>query len=191
MRRRPAPPAPPSLAVTDHEVVLRLERLEDLFAAPALPGFEGSADLVSGIERLVAKLRAQRDPARRRPVIVVTDRPVTETLDGELRGAVATYCDARMDDVDDRRAALRHDGRRALWLGLPLLLLTVLVTAAVARSGLPDLWRAFLAGVLLVLAWVALWYPLDTLLWYGRPWHQERRVLGHLRGALVVRGDEP
>jgi hypothetical protein len=189
MSRRSAPPA--SLQVTDDEVVLRLDRLEDLFGAPALPGFDGSADLVSGIERLVAKLQAQRDPTRRRPVVVVADRPVTETLDGELRAAVATYCDVRMDHVDDRRAALRHDGLRALWLGLPLLLLTVLVTAAVVHSGLPGFWRAFLAGVLLVLAWVALWYPLDTLLWYGRPWHHERRVLGHLRGALVVRGDEP
>ena len=46
------------------------------------------------------------------------------------------------------RVALRHDGLCRLWLGLPLLLLTVLATAVVVHSGLPGFWRPFLAGVL-------------------------------------------
>ena len=41
-------------------------------------------------------------------------------------------------------------------------------------------------GVLLVLAWVALWYPLDTLIWYGRPFTREIRVLRAMREMDVA-----
>jgi len=67
-------------------------------------------------------------------------------------------------------------------LSVPLLALALLLTAAVTHSGLSSFWRSFLAdGVLLVLSWVALWYPLDTLLWYGRPLTREIRVLRAMR----------
>jgi hypothetical protein len=40
--------------------------------------------------------------------------------------------------------------------------------------------------VLVVLVWVALWYPLDTLFWYGRPLTQELRVLRRLEKGIVT-----
>jgi hypothetical protein len=182
--------APPTLHVTADEVVLRLARVQDLFGAPSLPGFEDAADLPSGIERLLTKLVAQREPSHHRPVIVVADQPLTATLEAELRAAVVAYCDARRDDVDDHRVALRHDGVQALAIGVPLLLASLLATAVVVHSGLPSFWRTFLTGVLVVVDWVALWYPLDTLLWYGRPWQRERTVLAHVAASLVVRGPD-
>ena len=181
---------PPTLQVTHDEVVLRLARAQDLFGTPSLPGVEDAADLPSGIERLVTKLVAQREPSRHRPVIVVADEPVTTAREAELRAAVVAYCEARRDDVDDHRLALRHDGVQALAIGVPLLLASLLATAVVVHSGLPSFWRTFFVGVLVVVDWVALWYPLDTLLWYGRPWHRERTVLAHVAASLVVRGPD-
>jgi hypothetical protein len=40
-----------------------------------------------------------------------------------------------------------------------------------------DIFSGYLAdGLILSLTWVAVWYPLDTLLCYGRPTHQQRRA---------------
>jgi hypothetical protein len=41
-------------------------------------------------------------------------------------------------------------------------------------------------GLLLVAAWVGLWFPLDTLVHYGRPYTQEIRALRRLRDADLI-----
>ena len=99
-------------------------------------------------------------------------------------------CRLRRDDADDHRLALRREGLQALAIGVPLLCTSLLATAGVMHGGLPSCWRTFLAGSLVVVDWVALWCPLDTLLWPGRPWNRERAVLTHLATSLVVRGAE-
>ena len=72
-------------------------------------------------------------------------------------------------------------------LSVPLLAVAVGIAAAVEHSGLPTFWQSFVGeGVLLVLAWVALWYPLDTLIWYGRPFAREIRVLRAMRNMDVA-----
>jgi hypothetical protein len=169
-----------------HRLVLRLDRLEDLFGPPALDEFGGSADLTSGIERVVAELQATR-PASVQVTIVVPEADLTDGVESRLTDAIQRYCRSRLTELEHRRAALRHEGFSALALGAPLLLLALAVTALVTQSSLPAFWRSFLGdGLLLVLAWVALWYPLDTLLWYGRPISHEISVLGTLRRAPIT-----
>lgn len=181
---------PPGVQIAAGEVTLHLERLRDLFGSPALDAFGGSAGLPSGIERLVTALLGQRRPETYRVVVVVSDPPITPSLDSEIRASIAAYCDVKSDDLHRRRAALRHEGFSALWFSGPLLLVALLLATVVAHSGIPDFWSSYLSdGLLLVLAWVALWYPLDTLLWYGRPLKHEWAVLQHLRRMdIAVRG---
>ena len=72
-------------------------------------------------------------------------------------------------------------------IGIPLLLVGILLSELFRRSGAPDLVTAFVAdGLLLVVAWVALWYPLDTLVYYGRPLSREIRVLRAMQHMEVV-----
>ena len=171
----PNPPADPDdeagwgIDSSRHALVLRLDRLQDLFGPPALDEFGGSADLTSGIESVVAELKATR-PASVHLTVVVPDAELTPGVEDRLIAAIRRYCSVRIRDLEHRREALRHDGLTALILGAPLLLIALGLIAVVNHSDLPGVWRTFLGdGLLLVLAWVALWYPLDTLLWYGRP----------------------
>jgi hypothetical protein len=175
-----------------HELVLRLDRLQDLFGPPALDEFGGAADLTSGIERVVAELKATR-PATVHLTILVAEPELTPGVEDRLAAAIRRYCTARIQALEHRRGALRHDGLTALLLGAPLLLVALLLTALVSQSGLPAFWRTFLGdGLLLVLAWVALWYPLDTLLWYGRPITHEIRVVDAMRRMpITVRAADP
>lgn len=166
-----------------HDVALHLDRWRDLFAPPALDEFGGSANLTSGVERLVAELVAARPVASVHATITVPRDEVTPDVERRVKASLERYCDARLADVEHERVALRHEGFGALVLSVPLLALALLLTAGVSHSGLPSFWRSFLGdGVLLVLAWVALWYPLDTLLWYGRPLAHECEVLRAMRG---------
>jgi hypothetical protein len=174
-----------------HQLVLRLDRLQDLFGPPALDEFGGSADLTSGIERVVAELKATR-PATVQLTILVPEPGLTPGVEDRVTAAIRRYCAARIQDLEHRRGALRHDGLTALLLGAPLLLVALLLTALVSHSSFPAFWRTFLGdGLLLVLAWVALWYPLDTLLWYGRPiTHEIRTVDAMRRMPITVRAFE-
>lgn len=172
-----------------HDVTVRLERRQDLFGPPALDEFGGSANLISGVELLVADVVAAWPVGGIHATIELPRDEITPDLEARVKVSIDRYCDHRIADLDHRRVALRQEGFSALVLSVPVLAVALLLTAAVEHGGLPAFWRSFLGdGVLLVLAWVALWYPLDTLLWYGRPVTHEIRVLRAVRDLdLVVR----
>lgn len=165
-----------------HHVTVRLDHRQDLFHPPALDEFGGSANLTSGVEQLVADLVAAWPVGQIHAAVELPSTEITADTETRVKEAIERYCDRRVADLEHQRAALRHEGLRALALSVPLLALALLLTAVVSHSGLPSFWRSFLGdGVLLVLSWVALWYPLDTLLWYGRPLAHEIRVLRAMR----------
>jgi hypothetical protein len=161
---------------------VRLDRRQDLFGPPALDEFGGSANLISGVELLVADVAAAWPVGHVHATIQLPPHEIASDVEARVKESIDRYCDRRIADLEHRRTALRQEGLSALVLSIPLLLLALLLTAAVTHSGLSSFWRSFLAdGVLLVLSWVALWYPLDTLLWYGRPLTREIRVLRVMR----------
>jgi hypothetical protein len=172
-----------------HHVTVKLHRRRDLFSPPALDEFGGSADLISGVEQLVADVVAAWPVGHIAATIQLPAGEITADVDARMRESIEEYCDLRVRDLEHRRVALRHEGLGALVFSVPLLAVALLLSAAVAHSGLPSFWQSFLGdGVLLVLAWVALWYPLDTLIWYGRPLQREIRVLRVMRDMdLAVR----
>jgi hypothetical protein len=161
---------------------VQLDRRRDLFGPPALDEFGGSANLISGAEQLVADVVAAWPVGHIHATIQLPPDEITSDGEARIKESIDRYCDRRIADLEHRRAALHQEGLSALVLSVPLLALALLLTAAVTHSGLSSFWRSFLAdGVLLVLSWVALWYPLDTLLWYGRPLTREIRVLRAMR----------
>jgi hypothetical protein len=170
-----------------HHVTVRLDRRQDLFGPPALDEFGGSANLISGVEQLVADVVAAWPVGHIHATIQLPEQDVTNDAGARVHESIGRYCDRRIQDLEHRRVALRQEGLGALVLSVPLLAVALLLTAAVTHSGLPSFWRSFLGdGVLLVLSWVALWYPLDTLLWYGRPLAREIRVLRAMRHMDVA-----
>jgi hypothetical protein len=170
-----------------HHVTVKLQRRQDLFSPPALDEFGGSADLTSGVEQLVADVVAAWPVGRVEATIELPEDEITPDAGPRVRASLERYCAHRLRDLEHQRVALRHEGLSALVLSVPLLAAAILVAAAVDHSGFPSFWRSFVGdGVLLVLAWVALWYPLDTLIWYGRPLQREIHVVRALRDMDVA-----
>jgi hypothetical protein len=185
IRRRQARPsvAPP------REVLIRLGALRELFTPPVLDEWGGSANLISGVEQLVLELQATLNEGPHRIVIEVPEREIEPGVEDHLRASVRRYCELRSEQLRHTRGAQVRDGLGALAIGLPVLFGGLVAITALHESSLPSAIETFFAdGLLLVIAWVAVWYPLDTLFYYGRSLNRERHVLSELQKMdLVVR----
>jgi len=150
--------------------------------------FGGSADMPSGVERLVAEMNAASHQDGD-ITVVIPDTEHGPGVDERVGSAIHAYAAVRLRDAEHRRAAMRREGMRALALSVPVVAVLTALSVWVTSTGLAEEWRTAIDGLLIVLEWVALWYPLDTLFWYGRPLTQEVRVLRALETAPVtVRG---
>jgi hypothetical protein len=167
------------------ELELHVDRTEDLFSPPLFGGFGGSADVPSGVERLVTQMNAtsHREAG---VTIVIPDGEHHPDVEERVASAIHAYAAVRLRDAEQRRVAMRREGMRALALSVPLVVVLTALSVWVTTSGIAEEWRTAIDGLLIVLEWVALWYPLDTLFWYGRPLTQEVKVLRALETAPVT-----
>lgn len=148
--------------------------------------FGESGDLPTGIERLVAELKATGDA---RVTVELPQAAYEPGVEERLQQAIWKYAGSRVRSLEHQRSALRREGLASLALSVPVVAILSVLSVLVTSSSINDDWRTAIDGVLIVLVWVALWYPLDTLFWYARPLTQELRVLRRLEeGSVTVRG---
>jgi hypothetical protein len=143
----------------------------------------------SGVDHCLSVLRSHplRGPVR----LEVTLPPLSidpETPE-QLARTLHRYCDQRM--AANRRSvqATRLEGFQTLFIGIPLvvagLLIVFLASQLVEEHGNPNLVLQTIGGVL---AWVGLWFPLDTMVFTPQGLLRENRALRRLRSAeLTVR----
>jgi hypothetical protein len=182
---RDAPAANPNSAPAPSGVTLHLDRVDDLFSPPVFDGFGGSANLQSGIERLVAQLKAAAHGGGE-VTVVIRDTAGDPDLQDRLPRAIRSYAAMRVGELEHQRAAHRRDGLSSLLISLPAVAVLSLLSVLITKSDISEDWRTAIDGLVIVLLWVALWYPLDALLWYGRPLTQELRVVRRLKAATVT-----
>jgi hypothetical protein len=164
---------------------LRLERAEDMFQVPEWDATSSDDRFEAGIDYCISDLKSRRS---RSPVRLELELPASR-IDPEteprLRQAVARYCAEGRDRHERERRIARRDGYAALKVGIPIALigLAIAVATAVAQTQ-EDYTLPNLAGW--VLAWVGLWYPLDTILFSSVGPKRANSVLTRLQDAEVV-----
>ena len=120
-------------------------------------------------------------------MLTLPEHELSKESEERIRRAIERYCDLRETESQSERAALRRVGLAALAVGLPILFVGLALYTLLHRTHATDLLRIYVGnGILLVTAWVGLWYPLDTLLHYDRPYRQELQVLLRRRQAELV-----
>lgn len=164
-----------------HEVRLELQRLDDLFVEPHFGPLEGRAEEESGLARLANQLR----PLPPAPVSVRIVLPASERipdLEPRCRAALRAVLDRRIERNGNDARSLRHEGYATLWRGLLFLALCLLASRTMAEVHLaPGFIERFLDEGFVIAGWVALWYPLDVLLYQRWPLARERRLYERLR----------
>jgi hypothetical protein len=169
------------------ELTLDLEDADELFAAREPDVASGMPGMPSGIERIREELDASSLPESFATVILLPPAKVQPGLACDVGRAVERYCDMGIARAQNEIKMLRREGIRTFLIGLSLFIVFVSIAEALEHTGLPEVVRNVLGtdGLFLVVGWVGLWYPIETLLYTPRPHRQEIAVLRAMRGMRI------
>ncbi len=166
---------------TIHHLRLELGSLSELFAEPGFDPLSGRSEEVPGIERLANQLRRlPRAPVTTRIALPASER--APDLEQRCRGALRAVLDGRIERNRNDARSLRKEGYATLWRGLVFLAACLLASRLLSEFDLlPGFIERFIDEGLVIAGWVALWYPLDVLLYQRWPLARERRLYESLR----------
>ena len=179
-----------------YEFAVHLEDPNDLFEPRPADVERGSPPEEPGIQRIRDELDASRRGTEVTVEIVLPADKATPEVERGVRRAIARYCEAGIARAEHDLKAIHRDGWRTFLFGAVVLAVGLLLSEAVLRERvIPKELRDFFGnGLFLVVAWVGLWYPLDTLAYGGQPYRHERKLLRALSQVeILVRpgGGEP
>jgi hypothetical protein len=164
-------------------IELRLNQVEEMFVSAQADLFS-EYNYLTGVEYCISLLRSQHI---RRPVLLQLSLPPAEfdnALGDRLSVALRRYCDQRISYNERERRAVRLDGVRSLWVGVPIVvigyLLVIFQDRLVGHAG-----NVVLDTTGWVLVWVGIWFPLDTFFFSPLGYGRENRILKHLRDAEI------
>lgn len=167
----------------NRDITVDLDRPEAMFAPPPedpmAPGFGRS----TGIERLLAQASAM--PMANGALIVRMPRPEPGAAERMATG-LRRYVDVRVRDVELRRMALRREGLQTLGLALVMILACVVLSVVLDRVLPGDgLTHSLLSDGVVIVGWVALWRPVDMLVFETWLLRREKRILRRLADLPV------
>lgn len=170
------------------ELTIRLQEADELFVARGPDVASGLPPVPPGIDQIRSELGSRSLPAAVAVQIVLPRTRVRPDLAANISLAVNRYCEVGIAQADNELRAMRREGLR--WLAIAVIMYAVFVSiaAAIVRSSAPEAVRDVFGddGLFIVAAWVGLWYPLDTLLYSGRPYRLEKSVLQAMHAMRIV-----
>lgn len=168
------------------EVRIELQRLDELFMETGFDPLGGHAEEEAGLSRLANQLR----PLPPAPVTARISLPASERtpdLEPRCRAALRAVLDRRIERNRNDARSLRKEGYATLWRGLVFLALCLLGSRIMGVVDFaPGFVERFIDEGLVIAGWVALWYPLDVLLYQRWPLTRERRLYERLRDMQLV-----
>jgi hypothetical protein len=169
------------------ELTLELEDADELFVARDPNVASGMPGLPPGIERIREELDAHSPPPSLGTLILLPPAQVRTDLVCEIGRAVERYCDMGIARAQNQIKMLRREGIRTFLIGLSLFIVFVSIAEALEYTGMPDPVRNVLGtdGLFLVVGWVGLWYPIETLLYSPRPYRKEIAMLRVMREMRI------
>lgn len=176
----------------ENEIRIKLNTSDELFSEPDDNPLSPSRRHQSGIDEASGKLRLMPVGHKPRLVIELADKPADPATKERLKEAIDWYCAVRIAENNQLVHETRQQGRRDLGSGLivaaAVLVVTVLILLLIP---LPELIRTVLGSFVVLTLWVIVWTPVDTLVYYWRPYAREAHLYQALREAeLVVESDQ-
>jgi hypothetical protein len=169
------------------ELTLELGEADEFFAGSESRVAAGRPPLPPGIDQIREELDAHSLPGALATVIVLPRAQVNPGLSAEIGRALERYCVMGICKAENEMRMLRREGIKTLLIGLSLFVVFGILAETVVRTSLPSPVRDFLGedGLFVVVGWVGLWYPIETLLYSHRPYRQEIAVLRLIRRMQI------
>lgn len=149
-------------------VTLRYKDIGWLFRLPDVTPFSDDFEIYSttyGIEFIVNELRANSSIKRVEATIVLPRDQITPDLEQRTREAVRRYCRARSHALGQDARILRDRIKRSVALAVIALVLSVAIGYPMSID--EDFVISLIGNVLYFFGWVAIWYPMDAIV-FGR-----------------------
>jgi hypothetical protein len=169
------------------ELCIELWDPDELFERRSSDVAEGAPTRDPGIDRIRRELGSRPLRGGARLAIELPRDQMTPRTEHGIREALVSYCELGIRRAEDELRAIHREGRQALVVGAILLAGFLALAEVTLQSGLPKGIRDFFGnGLFLVAAWVGMWYPLDTLIYAGRPHRIERKVLRAIQDLEIA-----
>lgn len=169
------------------DVVVGLDNPDELFAADPRGLLAGSRRIDSGMDELVERILAQKNPTRDQRIVLDIASECTDETAATVVAAVRRYCELRQLRAHREHDLIWRQGKRALLNGSFLFIVGIALSYLFTRDAVGEIPRdLFGYGVFLVVAWVGLWYPLDLLFIAREQARREIRVLGQMVDMPVI-----
>ncbi len=157
----------------EHEISVRLNRIEDLFAEPAGDPFDPDSRYRTGMDELLEQVYGMRG----QQIKVVVELPANDHQSGDQKQAGAAfgrYCRAQIDELERTLRDHWRTTRRQLVTAFAILLVIALEMAFVLTADfLPDVVKALVAFISGVFAYATFWGPADLVLYAWRPYRTD------------------
>jgi hypothetical protein len=156
-------------------IVVEAERVEDLFAAPAIDPLAGRFEQQSGVENMVLQLRSR--PRKSNPKVRFIVQAPTATTTEQVSAAVRMYFSSMAEERRSELQRVHRAGRQVLMYGLAILgVCLVLSTGIKASEWIPEFARNLFGEGFIIAGWVSLWRPLEFLIFDPLPLRMDLRL---------------
>jgi len=150
---------------------------------PYQPGFHTQ----SGMERLAQAISQQHVRGESKVIFTLpasSAQPEKSLTD--VQAAVRRYAEVIESQAQIEVSSRRRSIMQNIWLGILILGLSLTLGASLTTTELfsPNM-RNLLANTVSILGTVALWSPVDALLFGLRPLHKTRRTMQTIRAATI------
>ena len=149
-------------------VTLNYKSIHWLFRAPELSPFSADYAVDSatpGIEFIVNEMRANLSLKQVEATILLPAEQITPNLERETCDAIRRYCLARVHAVGQDQRKLHARILRSVALAVIGLFLSVGIGYPMSLE--TDLLPSLIGNILYFFGWVAIWYPMDAIV-FGR-----------------------
>jgi hypothetical protein len=149
-------------------VTLRYQAIGWLFRLPDITPFSEDFEVYSsnyGIEFIVNELRANSSLKRVETTILLPPEQITPDLEQRTSEAVRRYCRARSHALGQDARILRDRIKRSIVLAIVATVLSVGIGYPLSID--EDFVLSLLGNILYFFGWVAIWYPMDAIV-FGR-----------------------
>jgi hypothetical protein len=164
-----------------YETTLYLATIEHFFRQPDISPFSDDYQeysYTSGIEYLANELYAAVPVKEIRVHLVLPVIQMEPDLEQRTRQAVQRYCHARMKEIGQELHGLRQRALHALLMAL--VGLVIFISLGDQLSVNPSWLLQILGQGLIVIGWVYLWFPLDSIIFGVRHSHLDKKIYEQL-----------
>jgi hypothetical protein len=174
-------------------VFVEIDDIRHMMMAPPRDIFSTRPYVYMGqsvVDRLLEHFKLQKGLERQKHRLVLLMRPdmITPNLSEEFEAAMDRYTKTKIEDNQNKMAAIHRRGILEIPYAMIFLIISVslgFVFRSEAITGIPSVWASVLSEGFFIVGWVAMWGPLDTLLFERFPLKGENRALRALERMKI------